>query len=130
MIACLAFVASEAVTNTDIRKRLKYKRNEKMRLSENNAFSTSHQSVTVYGLPKKIYEARTEDTAVDVQIHRTTGQIAPVVQISNTVSKESKVVEPMILMMCRALLVAGSNQQYPFALRARNKNDLYKGTQS
>lgn len=79
MIACLAFVASEAVTNTDIRKRLKYKRNEKMRLSENNAFSTSHQSVTVYGLPKKIYEARTEDTAVDVQIHRTTGQIAPVV---------------------------------------------------
>lgn len=37
---------------------------------ENNAFSTSHQSVNVYGLPEKIYEVRTEDTAVDVQIHR------------------------------------------------------------
>lgn len=37
---------------------------------ENNAFSTSHQSVNVYGLPEKKYEVRTEDTAVDVQIHR------------------------------------------------------------
>ena len=38
---------------------------------ENNAFSTSHQSVNVYGLPEKCYEVRTEDTAVDVQIHKT-----------------------------------------------------------
>ncbi|MGI6654110.1 MAG: AAA domain-containing protein [Christensenellales bacterium] len=38
---------------------------------ENNAFSTSHQSVNVYGLPEKMYEVRTEDSAVDVQIHRT-----------------------------------------------------------
>ena len=37
---------------------------------ENNAFSTSHQSVNVYGLPEKCYEIRTEDTAVDVQIHK------------------------------------------------------------
>jgi hypothetical protein len=37
---------------------------------ENNAFSTSHQSVNVYGLPEKIYEVRAEDTAVDVQIHK------------------------------------------------------------
>ena len=37
---------------------------------ENNAFSTSHQSVNVYGLPEKCYEVRTEDTAVDVQIHK------------------------------------------------------------
>ncbi len=37
---------------------------------ENNAFSTSHQSVNVYGLPEKRYEIRTEDSAVDVQIHR------------------------------------------------------------
>lgn len=37
---------------------------------ENNVFSTSHQSVNVYGLPEKIYEVRTEDTAVDVQIHK------------------------------------------------------------
>lgn len=39
---------------------------------ENNTFSTSHQSVNVYGLPEKIYEVRTEDVAVDVQIHRET----------------------------------------------------------
>ena len=37
---------------------------------ESNAFSTSHQSVNVYGLPEKCYEVRTEDNAVDVQIHR------------------------------------------------------------
>lgn len=37
---------------------------------ENNAFSTSHQSVNVYGLPEKKYEVRTEDAAVDVQIHK------------------------------------------------------------
>lgn len=37
---------------------------------ENNAFSTSHQCVNVYGLPEKQYEIRSEDTAVDVQIHR------------------------------------------------------------
>ena len=37
---------------------------------ENNAFSTSHQSVNVYGLPEKCYEVRTEETAVDVQIHK------------------------------------------------------------
>ena len=37
---------------------------------ENNAFTTSHQSVNVYGLPEKRYEVRTEDTAVDVQVHK------------------------------------------------------------
>ena len=37
---------------------------------ENNTFSTSHQSVNVYSLPEKYYEVRTEDTAVDIQIHR------------------------------------------------------------
>ncbi len=37
---------------------------------ENNSFSTSHQSVNVYGLPEKRYEVRAEDNAVDVQIHR------------------------------------------------------------
>lgn len=40
------------------------------RYLENNAFSTSHQSVNVYGLPEKRYEVRTEDTAVDIQIHK------------------------------------------------------------
>lgn len=38
---------------------------------EDNAFSTGHQSVNVYGLPEKRYEIRSEDAAVDVQIHRT-----------------------------------------------------------
>ena len=37
---------------------------------ENNAFSTGHQSVNVYGLPERRYEVRSEDNAVDVQIHR------------------------------------------------------------
>jgi hypothetical protein len=37
---------------------------------EKNTFSTTHQSVNVYGLPEKKYEVRTEDTAVDVQIHK------------------------------------------------------------
>ena len=37
---------------------------------ENNSFSTGHQNVNVYGLPEKRYEIRTEDTAVDIQIHR------------------------------------------------------------
>ena len=36
---------------------------------ENNAFSTSHQNVNVYGLPEKTYEVRTEENAVDIQIH-------------------------------------------------------------
>ena len=56
---------------------------------ENNAFSTSHQSVNVYGLPEKIYEVRTEDAAVDVQIHRGTGQGAYSVQtiVSSSVEK-------------------------------------------
>ena len=36
---------------------------------EENTFSTSHQNVNVYGLPEKRYEVRSEDTAIDVQIH-------------------------------------------------------------
>lgn len=36
---------------------------------ELNSFSTGHQSVNVYGLPEMKYEIRSEDTAVDVQIH-------------------------------------------------------------
>lgn len=37
---------------------------------EDNSFTTGHQSVNVYGLPEMIYEIRTEDTAVDVQVHK------------------------------------------------------------
>lgn len=53
---------------------------------ENNAFSTSHQSVNVYGLPERRYEVRTEDNAVDIQIHRG----APEVIVSPTALLASK----------------------------------------
>jgi hypothetical protein len=36
---------------------------------EDNSFSTSHQLVNVYRKPEKRYEVRSEDNAVDVQIH-------------------------------------------------------------
>ena len=36
---------------------------------EKNAFSTGHQLVNVYGLPEKRYEIRSEESAVDVQVH-------------------------------------------------------------
>ncbi|MDR3294970.1 MAG: ATP-binding protein [Clostridiales Family XIII bacterium] len=36
---------------------------------EDNSFSTSHQLVNVYGKPEKRYEVRSEDNAVDVQVH-------------------------------------------------------------
>lgn len=39
------------------------------RYLENNSFSTSHQLVNVYGNPEKRYEIRSEDNAIDVQIH-------------------------------------------------------------
>ncbi|WP_303818979.1 ATP-binding protein [Ruminococcus flavefaciens] len=51
---------------------------------ENNAFSTSHQSVNVYGLPEKRYEVRTEETAVDVQIHKPVSDIKVENVIRNT----------------------------------------------
>ena len=63
---------------------------------ENNAFSTSHQSVNVYGLPEKIYEVRTEDAAVDVQIHRGAGQVTFVQSkeiASGNFSKDSEIVD-------------------------------------
>ena len=36
---------------------------------ENNAFSTSHQSVNVYCKPEMKYEIRSEENTVDIQIH-------------------------------------------------------------
>jgi len=36
---------------------------------EDNSFSTSHQLVSVYRKPEKRYEVRSEDNAVDVQVH-------------------------------------------------------------
>lgn len=37
---------------------------------EENTFSTSHQNINVYEIPEKKYEVRTEDSAVDIQIHK------------------------------------------------------------
>lgn len=37
---------------------------------EDNSFSTSHQSVNVYGLPEQIYEIRSEEDVIDIQIHK------------------------------------------------------------
>ena len=37
---------------------------------EENAFSTSHQSVNIYDLPEKKYEIRAEEFAVDIQVHK------------------------------------------------------------
>ncbi len=36
---------------------------------EDNSFSTSHQLVNVYGNPEKLYEIRSEENAIDVQVH-------------------------------------------------------------
>ena len=36
---------------------------------EENAFSTGHQMVNVYGLPEKHYEIRSEENALDVQVY-------------------------------------------------------------
>lgn len=61
---------------------------------ENNAFSTSHQSVNVYGLPEKIYEVRTEESAVDVQIHKVIdGSNGPVPITTPAKTEESKYVD-------------------------------------
>lgn len=40
---------------------------------EDNTFSTSHQSVNVYKEPEKIYEIRSEATAIDIQVHKANG---------------------------------------------------------
>jgi hypothetical protein len=37
---------------------------------EENTFSTGHQSVNVYGIPEKKYEVRSEEDAIDIQIHK------------------------------------------------------------
>ncbi len=37
---------------------------------EDNTFVTNHQSVNVYGVPEQIYEIRTENNAIDIQIHK------------------------------------------------------------
>ena len=36
---------------------------------ETNAFSTGHQNVNIYGIPEQRYEVRSEESALDVQVH-------------------------------------------------------------
>ena len=55
---------------------------------EDNTFSTSHQSVNVYGLPETYYEIRSEDHALDVQIHKQNQQ-RPLAQSSSASANES-----------------------------------------
>lgn len=62
---------------------------------ENNAFSTSHQSVNVYGLPEKRYEIRTEDSAVDVQLHKDALRAIPKKSIIYDVIKASAEAEKL-----------------------------------
>ena len=36
---------------------------------EENAFSTAHQDVNIYGSVERRYEIRSEDSALDIQLH-------------------------------------------------------------
>lgn len=58
---------------------------------ENNSFATSHQTVNVYGQPEKRYEIRSEDTAIDVQVHRAadTSYFTPIISQLETVEKRN-----------------------------------------
>ncbi len=60
---------------------------------EDNSFSTGHQSVNVYGLPEKRYEIRSEDAAVDVQIHRSIEIPNPVINQTSASENNSSQVE-------------------------------------
>lgn len=42
---------------------------DKRNYLEENSFATGHQNVNVYARPERIYEIRTEDNAVDIQLH-------------------------------------------------------------
>jgi hypothetical protein len=60
---------------------------------EENTFSTGHQSVNVYGSPEKTYEIRSEDAAIDVQVHRNIVVKKP--QSTQTVPENSLRREPV-----------------------------------
>ena len=40
---------------------------------EDNTFSTGHQMVNVYRIPERYYEVRSDNSAIDVQIHEKQG---------------------------------------------------------
>lgn len=62
---------------------------------EDNAFSTGHQSVNVYGLPEKCYEVRSEDNAVDVQIHKEKGNAPQETVQMQSKSEQREIPKPM-----------------------------------
>ena len=55
-----------SVTSAEDIEKMIFKRNGYL---EDNVFSTGHQDVNVYDRPEKMYEVRTEEDAVDIQIH-------------------------------------------------------------
>lgn len=55
-----------SVISADDIEKMIFKRNGYL---EDNVFSTGHQDVNVYDRPEKMYEVRTEEDAVDIQIH-------------------------------------------------------------
>lgn len=61
---------------------------------EDNTFSTGHQSVNVYGLPEKCYEIRSEDTAVDVQIHHPMSALTQEMPVTSTPMNSNKLERP------------------------------------
>ena len=59
---------------------------------ENNSFATGHQAVNVYGNPEKRYEIRSEDAAVDVQIHKSeVRNVSSAIDVPTHIGKERPV---------------------------------------
>lgn len=63
-------LCNQGVASTFTSKSLEKTMFDNCNYIEENTFSTSHQNVNVYGTPEKKYEVRTEDSAVDIQIHK------------------------------------------------------------
>ena len=85
---------------------------------ENNAFSTSHQSVNVYGLPEKRYEVRTEETAVDVQIHKPVTDV----KVKNTSKNSSAPLKQTVNNKSPMIQKGYSKSQ--MVQKGKNKNNL------
>lgn len=60
---------------------------------EENSFTTSHQSVNVYGLPERKYEIRSEETAVDIQVHERLKNDSPTTSIITEKRSEPRIAE-------------------------------------
>jgi len=66
---------------------------------EENSFITGHQSVNIYSTPEKKYEIRSEDEAVDIQIHKKDtaehGEPTPNIDVKEKTSKSTKVIREL-----------------------------------